>query len=122
MNLRNLKMAIFICVFSFAGLGCVQQKPEGPAERIGKGIDEISDALRDYDARSSDSARSRDLSHDYGRDQYGEERVRSYDHDPYYDSPSDDDAYAADKNDENNQSEPDRDYRDRSRSRDSRRY
>ena len=35
--------------FCFLALGCAQPKPEGPAERIGKGIDEIAGAVRDYD-------------------------------------------------------------------------
>ena len=65
-------ISFFVCAAMF-GLfvsGCAQQKPEGPAERIGKGIDEIAGAVKDYD-------------HDHGQNQdqdsysYRRERARA---------------------------------------------
>lgn len=53
---------------------CVVEKPEGPGEKIGKGVDQIMDGIDDYDSRYGDrddgSRRQR---------QYGEpEPVPSY--------------------------------------------
>ena len=81
---------------------CVERQP-GPAERLGKSIDDFSKGLGDLnDQWSKDSERERDARRDnYSknrqRDDYSEpysdsnrDSDRSPDHDPYYDSPPND--------------------------------
>ncbi len=110
--------ALFSAVIVSATLmmtGCVKE-PEGPAERIGRSIDEMSKGIRDlgndwdkdsqrdidsrdqnsrdrYDSsRSSDYSRDRDSSQDRNLgDGYSRNRDIP-DHDPYYDTPPSDQA------------------------------
>lgn len=67
--MRLSKIFCGTCV-GLAGLllcGCSQPKPEGPAERIGKGIDEIAGGLREYD---------RERTQNQNVDRYRQERAR----------------------------------------------
>ncbi|RIL11128.1 MAG: hypothetical protein DCC75_02990 [Proteobacteria bacterium] len=40
----------------FCFSGCVQEKPEGPAEKIGKGVDQIFEGIDDFETTRSDSS------------------------------------------------------------------
>jgi hypothetical protein len=64
-------------------------KPEGPAARLGRSIDEISDSLGDLSDDWTAKDRERALQEknrvDNSRDYYRDREIP--DHDPYYDSP-----------------------------------
>jgi hypothetical protein len=67
--LLNLKLALaFVFVAVLVLVGCTQTTPPGPAERIGKGVDEIFGGVKDFDQNSSDNARGYDRSDHRSRD------------------------------------------------------
>ena len=47
---------ILLSIGMISLLGCSEKKPEGPAERIGRGVDEILGGMRDLDEQSGESS------------------------------------------------------------------
>jgi hypothetical protein len=56
-----MKRILTVCALLVFVAGCVRKEPEGPAEQIGKGIDQVTRGIKQYetDTASQPSARAR---------------------------------------------------------------
>ena len=91
-TLFALLFAAFLTTITLSFTGCVIEKKEGPGEKIGKGIDEISDALKDMSDKSEQENRERygaRYHDDWDRDDHYRDRDARDDHDLRYDDRDD---------------------------------
>jgi len=70
--MRGFNLAVALFSLALAFYGCSRPKPEGPAERIGKGVDQIIGGVRDLDKdvdlpEREDERRYRRYEREYGR-------------------------------------------------------
>lgn len=55
----RMRKLLCILALSMVAVGCVRKEPEGPAEQIGKGIDQMTKGIKQLDSEQDDAYRAR---------------------------------------------------------------
>jgi len=120
--MKNKLKGLLFAICALVLFACVEKKPEGPAELIGKGIDQMAEGFNKIDKDNrygSQDPNSPNYRRPIARDDYERGRYDSYGHDrgdprdldrpdPYYDDSVRDDDSDRDRRQPKNPSYDDR--------------
>lgn len=74
---KKTKSFALSAILALGVCGCTQEKPPGPAEQIGRGVDQILGGINRMDQEAQDKAARPSPTPKYGQDGYGRGRYDS---------------------------------------------